>query len=236
MLVTLLVWGYDFGMVGATVAFANTNNSGGSSKGKGKANDATDATIVELKAIARLLPYRGSDSVTWYDRIKQGGSDWALLALTVVTMGGPTLHNDAKAKALALGKSITGNKSLSISGTPRLDYTARNGKVGVASAFRTSYHPRLFAKRTKLGSDFALVDCVTGIRYDRSTCDNPKAVTYKGKVGGMLERVRLEKAAKSKGKAANKPTTEKPNNESANPNDARRAKIDAEKAAQAANA
>ena len=117
-------------------------------------------------------------------------------------------HTVAHDMGEKLVKSITGNKGYTISGTPRLDYTARNGKVGIASAFKGSYNPKLFASRTKLstsGHTFALV-CESH-KTSHHKCSNvcEKAVSFDGHIAGILAYL-----PKSKGAVEPKPVEPKP--------------------------
>ena len=163
-------------------------------------------TIVEIKAIARALPYKaifGSKGVSWYDHIRSGGaSDWGLLCITLAHMAGYTTHRNAYGVGEAIGRAITGNAKLEYTVTkggtksePKLVWYSRGGrKAGVETAFGASkaYAPKRFGERTKLGERFSMLVCEThGTQYQKCAgCS--VAVRFDDVGGGMLAFVRSQ--------------------------------------------
>ena len=130
--------------------------------------DGKPVTLAEQKAMAKELGY--------YDQIKTGTSRWALYALTAVH-GAPATHETARDAADKLARSITGNKDMAMTDTPRLHYARRDGKAGIASAFagkrgaENPYHPRLIAKRTKIEGISLFCESGCKTRYDKCKKD-----------------------------------------------------------------
>ena len=145
--------------------------------------DTSKVTDTQLVAMAKLLGYEGS--------IASGASSWGLQALTVAH-GIPATHSEATVLANQLGRKLTGSATLTLGPSPRLHYSKSEG---VASIFKTGYHPRRFGLRTRKGSDWALVCDTHNTSYDKCTNGCKVAIAYKGRY--LIDIVRKARKAKA---------------------------------------
>ena len=150
--------------------------------------DVSKVTDTMLVAMATLLGYA--------DSIAAGASSWGLQALTVAH-GIPATHSEATELANRLGRKLSGSNKLTLGPSPRLHYSKSEG---VASIFRTGYHPRRFGIRTRKGSDWALVCDTHATSYDKCSSGCKVGVQYKGRF--LIDIVR--KARKPKVAPASK--------------------------------
>ena len=168
LFVTLLAWGYDAGMVGATVAFANTNTKSGTRKRKpkvvtidnksGVANPLASIdgkpTMAQLVRLAKVVPYKGKvDSKgkpkqSWFDYIKYNQPSVGLMCITLAHMAGYASEKVAYDVGVLLLRHIKGNNNERIAyvnsagASPRLHYTNRGekpGLKGVAPKYKQGY-------------------------------------------------------------------------------------------------
>ena len=148
--------------------------------------DTSKVTDTQLAAMAKLLGY--------VDSIAIGASSWGLQALTVAH-GIPATHSEAVALANTLGRKLSGSPKLTLGPSPRLHYSKSEG---VASIFRTGYHPRRFGLRTRKGSEWSLVCDTHSTSYDKCTNGCKVGVQFNGHyLIDIVRKARPTKASKA---------------------------------------
>ena len=192
------------------------------------------ATIPHLKAMAKLVPYKNAKvAANWHDYLQSRSTGVARMCITLAHMLGYVGEIDAWRIGTLLLRSYKGKgESIAYGGagaSPRLHYTHRNGKVGIADPYAKGYdgtapnkgngaHPARFAENYGLPSNDWLLECESHKRrYIECKAECNVAVVYKRTVGGLFAEVvgnttegkakakaaktKADKAAKAKAKA-----------------------------------
>ena len=124
-------------------------------------------------------------------RSRQGGQDrsWRLFSLTAAH-GCPSTHEEAVPNAETLARHLLGDRTLTVTGAPRLHYAEEwDGSPGVSSKFEDLYHPGNFGNRTRLGSAWTLVCARHPVDYESCSRYCRVGVQFKGRF--LIDIVRM---------------------------------------------